>query len=791
MSAKHSRAPSQILPFPHAHGEGVSQKPDSPADSTALLSGTESRRARLVGLPYRERTVFSSGDVVQGRFRILRFLASGGSGEVYEALDTELRCPVALKVIKPKLSDQESAIERFRREIALARQVTHPNVSRIFDVFRHELLDDEGNEVPTLFLTMELLSGETLASRLRTEGPMSPEVALPIIVDLVEGLKAAHRAGVIHRDFKSANIMLSRSGDEHRPVITDFGLAVDNEHFQTEDLTHTGTVVGTPFYMAPEQLTGQEITPATDQYALGVVIYEMVTGRRPFTGSNEISTAIKRLSQAPQSPKEHMNSLPANWEQSILRCLEVEPENRFASLDDLVEGLVSSPPAPASKPISQVPSRTFLIGAAAALLLALLLVNLAMTGLNLTVQRPTTYAEVLSERLHQPRLTLLPLEDRSDEPAPWISSTITTSIASLLRGTDELTVSESSLSASELAASLIGDRGSPESSASGSVEVEQVSATRSRDLETAEIGQLRRSVGADLLLVGWFRREAAANRVLVELVLYDDAEPIELSYLSSEDQLTETVERAVIELRNVVGLAPRPVGLAANQLEDLAERSRLRLDFESARFFIEEALSREDAHPTRTARAARIHWQLDEPARAEALIELAQSDLSTLERQDQLEIEGIAAVLANEPEDAADTFSALHRFYPNETRYWAPHLETMASIGRDTLALERLGELRTRTSDDLAPQFDLLEARLHGRLGDPVRQEQKALRLLARASTRAQTRLRGEALLQVAEALSSQGQVDEARRQAEAALRLLTLDGAASSVERARSLTDA
>ena len=788
MSAKHSQAPSQILPFPQAHGAGVPSDPDSPAEPTALLSGTESRRARLVGLPYRERTVFSSGDVVQGRFRILRFLASGGSGEVYEALDTELRCPVALKVIKPKLADQESAIERFRREIALARQVTHPNVSRIFDVFRHELIDDEGNVVPTLFLTMELLTGETLANRLRTQGPMDPEEALPIIVDLVEGLKAAHRAGVIHRDFKSANIMLSRDDDEHRPVITDFGLAVDNEHFQTEDLTHTGTVVGTPFYMAPEQLTGQEITPATDQYALGVVIYEMVTGKRPFVGSNEISTAIKRLSQAPTSPREHMASLPANWEQSILRCLEVEPGNRFANLDDLIEGLVSTPRAPAEKSIRRAPSRAFLVGAAAALLLALLLVNLAMTGLNLTVQRPTTYAEVLSERLHQPRLTLLPLEDRSDEPAPWVSSTIMASLSSMLRGTDELTVSESSLGAAELAASLI-DRSATDS-ATSTADAQGTNATaRLRKLNTAEIGQLRRSVGADLLLLGWFRRDASAKRVLVELVLYDDAEPVELSYLSSEDQLAETIERAVVELRSVVGLEPRAIALSAEQLEQLAERARLRLDFDSARFFIEEALSREDAHPTRNARAARIYWQLDDVARAQGLIDVARRDLATLDRREQLEVEGIAALITQESDEAADVFSALHRFFPDETSYWMPHLETLALTGRDQLAIDRLGDLRTRTTEDLGPQFDLLEAQLLGRLSDPVRQEQRARQLLERTSTRESGRLRGEALLQLAEALSSQGEDTEARTRAQAALELLTLEGATHSVERARQLT--
>lgn len=279
------------------------------------------------------------GEVLASRFRILRFIASGGMGEVYEAEDLELNTHVALKTIRLSAAGEADAMERFRGEVRLAHEVTHTNVCRIFDLFRHIPAGEEPGG-PVTFLTMELLSGETLADRLRRRGPMVPEEALEIVEQLAAGLTAAHRAGVVHGDLKSANVVLAPSSSgERRPraVITDFGLARGRESIGRAG--EAGSPAGTPAYMAPEQVEGKEATRASDLYALGVVLFEMVTGAFPFVGDTAAATARKRLEQPPPSPRGLARDLPPPWDAAILRCLERDPARRFASASDVVEAL--------------------------------------------------------------------------------------------------------------------------------------------------------------------------------------------------------------------------------------------------------------------------------------------------------------------------------------------------------------------------------------------------------------------------------------------------------------------
>ncbi len=305
-------------------------------------SGSGKQMWRAPGLP--------EGEVLAGRFRIVRFIARGGMGEVYEAEDQVLKERVALKTIRPDVANDARTMERFLREVHLARSVTHPNVSRTFDVFHH--VTDEGKDKgasPLAFLTMELLSGSTLSERLSKAGRMSCEDALPIIEQMAAALSAAHEAGIVHRDFKSANVMLEP--DERRPgglrvVVTDFGLArrerpgrAGGSAGSAAPLTETEAVIGTPDYMAPEQIEGRAISPATDIYALGVVMYEMVTGEQPFEGDTPLSVALKKLKEAAPSPRRAVPDLPPHWEKAILRSLERAPADRYASAGDLVRAL--------------------------------------------------------------------------------------------------------------------------------------------------------------------------------------------------------------------------------------------------------------------------------------------------------------------------------------------------------------------------------------------------------------------------------------------------------------------
>jgi serine/threonine protein kinase len=277
---------------------------------------------------------FAPEERVADRYRILRFVASGGMGEVYEAEDLELHQRVALKAIRPHIAAERRVTERFKREILFARRVTHPNVCRIFDVGFHTRPSGER----VTFLTMELLEGETLAARLHRAGRMKTEEALPLVQQMAAALSAAHAAGVVHRDFKSANVMLVSSEDGPRAVITDFGLArgIDQQNLGDErNSTEQRELVGTPAYMAPEQVALLDISSSVDVYALGVVMYEMLTGRLPFSGETPMLTAVKRLSEPPPSPRLHCADIPSQWERTILRCLERAPADRYARVGDV------------------------------------------------------------------------------------------------------------------------------------------------------------------------------------------------------------------------------------------------------------------------------------------------------------------------------------------------------------------------------------------------------------------------------------------------------------------------
>jgi eukaryotic-like serine/threonine-protein kinase len=287
--------------------------------------------------------------ILASRFRIVRFIARGGMGEVYEAEDLELRERVAVKCIRFEYAQNEHATERFRREIQLARRVTHPNVCRTFDVFRHTQGGDTEAGQEILIVSMELLSGKTLSREIHQKGKFTPQEALPIILQMAAGLAAAHQVGVVHRDFKSANVLLvptERSPENVRVVITDFGLARDTAGGAAR-LTGTLDVVGTPAYMAPEQLNGGEITPATDIYALGIVMYEMLTGDTPHSADTAIAMALRRLSEPAPSPRSSVPGLDPEWEATVLHCLEREPAERFATTDEIVktlQGEIAAPP---------------------------------------------------------------------------------------------------------------------------------------------------------------------------------------------------------------------------------------------------------------------------------------------------------------------------------------------------------------------------------------------------------------------------------------------------------------
>lgn len=271
---------------------------------------------------------FVPSQLIAGRYFITHVLGQGGMGEVYRAEDRELGGVVALKTILPEYLAKENALSRFKREVALARKVTHPNVCRVFDL---EVHTDPYMQGAVVFLTMEFLQGQTLSQRLKQQGRFRKEDAYPLIQQMADGIHAAHRAGVIHRDLKSGNVMLVSSPDgTQRAVITDFGLARETTP-NTETvtlLTAPHHIPGTPPYMAPELFLGAQTSAASDIYAFGVVQFEMATGQRP--------TSVL------ESPDRLIPDLDPAWRSTILRCLHPDPGQRFESAADIAGALRGS-----------------------------------------------------------------------------------------------------------------------------------------------------------------------------------------------------------------------------------------------------------------------------------------------------------------------------------------------------------------------------------------------------------------------------------------------------------------
>ena len=294
---------------------------------------------RLKDLVHMDGDVLSEGQILLGRFQIVRHLGSGGMGEVYEARDRELQMGrVALKVIRRSIAQNPVMLSRFKEEAILARKVSGPNVCRIHEFY---VTESRSGADCDAFLTMEYLDGRTLSELIDATGPLPIREASEIALQLCEALRAIHEAGVIHRDLKPRNVMLVPGVSGEKVVVMDFGLAhaviSDSETNETRH-TQPGVVMGTPEYMAPEQFEGQEASPATDIYALGLVLYELVTGKRLFAASTPFAAAVRR-GRRPELPSSVRHEIPSVWDDVIAKCLEYEPGSRFQSAREVIDEL--------------------------------------------------------------------------------------------------------------------------------------------------------------------------------------------------------------------------------------------------------------------------------------------------------------------------------------------------------------------------------------------------------------------------------------------------------------------
>jgi eukaryotic-like serine/threonine-protein kinase len=269
-------------------------------------------------------------ETLSGRYEIGERLGSGGMSNVYSATDRILERTVAVKVLAEHLSDDERFVARFRREALAVAKLIHPNIVQVYDTGV-----DEGRH----FIVMEYVEGRSGAQVLKRQGTLDPETAAEAGMQACAGLDYAHRRGIIHRDVKPGNLMIDGDPAAGAPMtvkLTDFGIARAIE--QTR-ITQVGSVVGTAAYLSPEQVRGEEATPATDVYALGVVLYQFLTGRLPYEGSTLAELAVRQQNERPLPPSTYNDEVPETLGAAVLRALEGDVSRRYDSADELAGGL--------------------------------------------------------------------------------------------------------------------------------------------------------------------------------------------------------------------------------------------------------------------------------------------------------------------------------------------------------------------------------------------------------------------------------------------------------------------
>jgi tetratricopeptide (TPR) repeat protein len=704
---------------------------------------------------------FARDELVASRYRILRFIARGGMGEVYEADDLELGVRVALKTVRADAKGRSRATERFKREIQLARQVTHPNVCRIFDLVRHTRASATEAEPDELCLTMELLAGETLLERLQRTGAMRLEEALPIVEQVASGLAAAHRVGVIHRDFKSQNVMLVPAGPDTgvRAVITDFGLARASASSDSGTVTATARITGTPAYMAPEQIEGKPVTAAADIYALGIVMYEMVTGQRPFTGDDSLAVAVKRLTEPPPSPRLHMPGLSTTWEAVILGCLRRDPAERFATAEDVARALRGERLGDRRRLGVALRKRWPRAAGIAALLI--------LGGVSYRAVRPRTTTETGAHRTPpgvaartRPVVAVLGFKDlgRGKDDA-WLSGALSELIASELAAGESIRV--------------VG--GDDVSRMKRDLSLENADALRPDRL--ARVGA---HLGADRVVVGSYLAlgPPTARRLRLDVRVQSAADGETLASFNeagSELELFDLVARAGSRLRTSLGArvlsdaeaealrasAPSSPEAARAYAEGLA---RLRsFDAVGARPLLEAAVRADPAralfHEALAQALSALGYDVDARRHAKQAFERA----STLSREERLTVEARYRETTKEWERAVEIYRSLWNFFPDSLEHGLrlATAEEKAGRRREALAtVQALHRLPAPDGDD--PRIDLVEARIAYRLSDFARQAAAAERAASTAEARGARLLVAEARMEAAEAARSVGESDRA-----------------------------
>jgi serine/threonine protein kinase/tetratricopeptide (TPR) repeat protein len=729
------------------------------------LSGTEFNR-----LPARQRfsppiATFLPNDLLAKRFKIARFIARGGMGEVYEAEDLELNEHVALKTVRFEYAEQERTMERFKREIQLARKITHQNICRTFDVFRHAETEADGTTRDVLIVSMELLSGVTLDRRIHEKGKFTTEEALPIVLQLVAGLSAAHRVGVIHRDFKSSNVMLQPSPQNPggmRVVITDFGLA----HTMAStgaSLTGSLDIVGTPAYMAPEQLESGEITPATDVYALGIVIFEMLTGKLPFKADTVISAALLRLKEPAPSPKLSVPELDPQWVRVVERCLERVPEQRFAEAEDVGKALQGEVVAPPKISVTTTQPRKNWVPIAAAILVLAVLGYFGFRAMKQgapaaeSASSAPTATDATATRTSIAILGFHSLSEGKD--AELLGEMLTDSLWSQL-DTDEVRFIAPNLV--EDMKHNLGIEGGPQS------------------LSKEQYAKIGNYLGSDVLVTGTFQTSGDAKDQTIDWNIHlirakDSGSLGSLTSKGKRSELNAVVTRAGKQIRGALKIkttatedARLDASLSSNvdalQYFSEAQEKRRTFDVLSAAKLLQKSVAADPSFAQAHSALAESWADLGYEAKAQDEAKKAFDLGAKLSSEERGLITGRYYEMLHDWTKAVENYSSLWTLYNDEPDYGLLLAKSQISAGKGQAALTTLAQVRKRTlSAGMQAQVDLAEANAQQSLANYSQQLASATTAADQAQALKANLLLARARIQQCWALINLGQLQKAK----------------------------
>lgn len=670
---------------------------------------------------------FAPDDLLAGRYRILGVAGAGGMGVVYEAEDLELGERVALKTLHAPHDAGERDIARLRREVQLARRVTHPNVCRIYDAGRHEQV---------IFVTMELLEGETLAHHLGQRGRLPGGEVKEIVRQLCAGLQAAHDAGVIHRDFKSANVILVQRGSGIRAVITDFGLARTTTPALDAHVSHSGALIGTPAYMAPEQIRGESVTPAADIYALGVVAFELVTGTTPFPHGG-FTSLVRRTQEAPPAPRSVASDVDPLWDALIVRCLERHPRDRFASAAEVARALDEGVPPRRSK------KAKWLVAAIIALAVIGTIAAVATRSMAppqvATVKTPARRA-----------VAILGFRNLSGRPdAAWLSAALTEMLSTELAAAESLRL----------------------------VPGEEVARVK-RDLGVSEgeshapmtLAKIRAATGADYVVLGSFvSLPDRSLRVDVRVQKTTGAEsPASFRATGSESDLFALVASTGAQLRTQLGgsaqLAQgidlrRAVPVNAEAARHFAAGvARLRaFDAIGARDALQKAVSADPQFALAYAELSDAYAFLGHDDLAAEAASKAVALSAALPRSERMLIQAKFHQRAHEYDKAIELYRSLVALYPDDREHRVRLATALIENSRGHDALAVIKEM-----DPADPRTDLLASGAHEMFSDYAAILAAADRAIARARAARNRDVLAEALILRAWSLAGTARLDEA-----------------------------